>query len=156
MENNVKISITKRLEKFVSNREYYIFARIFRDKILSLNETVGSKLEYAVKRSFLAYTKAYKKLNANIRTKNFLINNIDAFEYEHNKIVQLIESNSVRERWDYYLLIKSRISAILRANRRLNKLKITNNRAVQSYLADYINQKRFVKKYELSIKINHQ
>lgn len=151
MKTNIEIFITKKLEKFVSTRQNLIFARIFREKLPALNDKIGAKVENAIKRIVLLYRKYYKQATANTRTKLFLIENINAFENEHNKIVYLIESNCVKERWDEYLVIKSRISAILRANRRLNKLKITSNKAVQSYLNDYINQKRFAKKYELSI-----
>lgn len=145
--------ITKKLEKFVSNVQNSIFASRFvrfRGKVSALNESTGEKMEFVIRRFALKCRKAYKYAYGKERTKRFLIQNINAFEHEHNQIVRWIENGGIKDNWTDYELSKARISAILKANRRLNRMNVTNNENVTSVLNEYINQRRFAKKYELS------
>lgn len=142
--------ITKKLEKFVSDVQNSIFADRFRVKISTLNEGLGTATDVAVKFVIVKYRRTRKFVRGKVRTKRFLIGNINAFESEHNKIVYMIENGDVRDNWDEYLVCKRRVSAIIRANRRLNRMKVTNNENVCSIIHEHINQQRLAKKYELS------
>lgn len=142
--------ITKRLEKFVSDVQNPIFADRFREKVSAFNDQAGKYSLKAVMGVVRTYRKTCKYVYGKERVKRFLIGNINSFEQDHNEIVNLIESGDVKENWEKYTGCKSRISAILRANRRLNSLKVTNNETVTSYLNEYINRRRFEKKYELT------
>lgn len=140
--------LTKRLEKFVSNAQNHIFAGGLRSKVSALNESVTDGLEKAVKNVTSGYRKVDKYVCGKGRTKRFLMESMGTFEKEHNFIVSMIESGDVKDNWDTYVKCKGRISAILRANRRLNSL--TDNTKVKSYVNEYITRRRFEKKYQLA------
>ena len=142
--------ITKRLEKFVSNAQNLIFADRFRDKVNAFNEKFVDHTETAIKSIVLKYRKTSKYVAGKERTKRFLISNIGDFEREHISIVNMIEDHRVEDNWEKYLKCKNRISAILRANRRMTSLKATDNERVKSYLNEYITRRRFAKNYQLS------
>lgn len=146
----MKNVITKRLEKFVSNAQNHIFASRFREKAGAFNELVLSGSDALIKSVVGTYRKTHKYVYGKQRIKNFLINNIGSFEREHIVIVNMIEDQNVKENWERYLQCKNRISAILRANRRMTSLKATDRKEVQSYLNEYITRRRFAPKYELT------
>lgn len=145
--------ITKRLEKFVSDVQNHIFADRFRGKVNAFNEKTMTVVDTTVKFIIVKYRKTSKYVRGKDRTKRFLMRNISAFEKEHYSIVDMIEFGDLRtnsEDRKKYAVCKSRISAILKANRRLNRMKLTNNENVTFALREHINQHRFAKKYELS------
>lgn len=146
----MKNVITKKLEKFVSNVENHIFVVRFRAKIDAFNENMFNNTDIVIKTVVTKYRKVYKYTYGKGRVKNFLINNINDFEKDHNYIVCVIENGDVKDNWERYSSCKNRISAILRANRRMNLMKVTDNKTVQSYLNERAHQRILLKKYELS------
>lgn len=142
--------ITKKLEKFVSIAQNHIFASRFLEKARAFNGLVYRGTDTFIKGIVGTYRKTYKYAYGKQRIKGFLINNIDSFEREHVAIVSMIEDQNVKENWERYLQCKSRISAILRANRRMTSLKATDKNDVQSYINEYITHRRFAPKYELT------
>lgn len=169
-------NITKKIEMFVSNFENLTFVRKIKNKftvlcnhydnnafVKKLNVIGGIMVNYMeiaggyvllfAKKIVLNYIRLDKYINGRRRVKAFLINNIASFEIEHKKIVGLIESRDIEEprNWESYLKCKSNVSAILKANRRMRAFNIlTDDEETKSYLNEYINHKRFSKKYELS------
>ena len=149
----MKKILTKRLEMFVSNAKNHIFASRFREKANAFNEKINDRTGLAIKSVVTTYRKTYKYVYGKDRIKRFLIGNIGTFEREHITIVNMIEDKKLypgmdlKENWDKYLKCKSRISAILRANRRMTSLKATDRKEVQSYLNEYIRRRRFEPKF---------
>ena len=150
MKNVIEKKLTNKLEKFVSNAQNPIFASRFREKAKAFNELLLLGSETLIKRITMTYRKTYKYACGKERVKHFLINNIGTFEEEHTVIVNMIENHNVKDNWERYLQCKNRISAILRANRRMNLLKATDTKTVKSYLNEHITRRRFANKYELS------
>ncbi len=146
----MKKIITKKLEKFVSNEQNPIFASRFREKAQFINELVYRGADTILKGIVGTYRKTYKYAWGKQRVKSFLISNIDSFEREHIVIVNMIERQNVKENLERYLQCKSRISAILRANRRMTSLKATDKNDVQSYINEHITHRRFAPKYVLT------
>ena len=140
MENFIT-NTTKLIEKFVSNVQNHTFASKFKDKVIVFND----HQEAFVKNVILFYGRAVKYSYGKIRVRNFLINNLESFEKEHKKIVLLIEGHSLQDNWDEYVRSKSHISAILRANRRMGLMKITDSEDIKSYISQHITRKRFEK-----------
>jgi len=138
---------TKLLEKFVSDLQNDNFANRLKEKAILLDKN----MEFAFKKVVLTYKKVVKYSNGKLRVKHFLIDNLDSFEREHKIIVNLIENHNVEAKWDEYTRSKSCISAILRANRRMGLLKITDNDEVKSYINQHICHRRFEnRRYKLA------
>jgi hypothetical protein len=146
MEKN----ITKKLEMLVSNLQNPIFVNEFRVKFYAFYEKVCDKTEIAVKRTTNIYRRTSKYVYGKGRIKRFLITNMDSFEKEHLSIVDMIERQKFEDRKQDYDKCKGRISAIIRANRRMSSLKGADKEKVKSYLGEYITRRRFEKKYELA------
>ncbi len=142
--------LTKRLEKFVSIAQNHIFADGFRSTVNALNEKAADHAEMAIKSIVTTYRRTRKYVYGKDRTKRFLMSNISVFEREHNVIVDMIEHGNVKDNWATYLNCKNRISAILKANRRLNSSKFADSENVKSYLSEYITRRRLEKKYQLT------
>ena len=142
--------LTNKLEKFVIAVQNPIFADRFRVKLESKLLGVGTHLETSIKFVSNKYRKTCKFVYGKDRVKLFLINNIGAFERDHQQLVHWIESGNVNENKEAYVKCKNRISAILKATRRLNSLKVTDNERITAYLNEHINRKRFSKRYELA------
>jgi hypothetical protein len=138
--------LTKRIEKFVSNLKNPIFADRFLGKLSAFNQGVGDGTEKAINCIVKTCRKVSKYTYGKDRIKRFLINNINDFEKDHNYIVDVIEVGDVKDNLERYLACKGRISAILRANRRMNLL--TDNTRMQSYINEYLTRQRFEKKYQ--------
>jgi len=150
MKRIMEKSITKRLEKFVSNAQNHIFASRFRDKLKASELSLGIYVETGLKKVAIKYRKAYKFAWGKERVKKFLMNNISSFERDHQRIVNMIEYGDVKENFNSYLQCKNRISAVIKATRRLSSLKVTDNETITSYLNERINRKRFSSKFELA------
>ena len=73
---------------------------------------------------------------------------LDAFSKEHSMLFTMIEFGDVDANKERYLLCKLRISVLIRANRRFNAL-VKEDDYFKDLLTEYINKKRFEKKYEL-------
>lgn len=144
---NIKF-ITKRLEKFELLLQNSIFAnRLKRDFVL-IFYTLADKFLFFEKTCRIRIILLYKYLNGRLRTKTFLMNLLDSFSDEHSLLFTMIEFGDVGENKERYLLCKHRISVLIRANRRFNVL-MGKNEYLKDFLTEYINKKRFERKYEL-------
>ena len=136
------------MEKFVSNLQNDTFASKFRRMLMKFNDY----LEMAVKFIILTRRRFDKYSNGMLRVKRFLMKNISDFEKDHRMIVSLIDDRSLDDEgnMERYLRCKNRVSATLKANRRIMSFKVTNDDEMKSYLAEYIHRKRFSNTYELA------
>ena len=150
MKNVIEKKLTNKLEKFVSAIQNPIFANRFRDKLEARLLVAGTHMETGLRFVVNKYRKTYKFVYGKDRVKAFLINNLGAFEIDHQKIVNWIENGDVEDNKESYVECKNRISAVLKATRRLNSLKVTDNEKITSYLNEYINRKRFSSRYKLA------
>jgi hypothetical protein len=150
MKNVIEKKLTNKLEKFVSAIQNPIFANRFRSKLESSLSVTSSVIESSAKLVINRYRKAYKFVYGKERVKRFLLDNIKDFEKDHQMLVSWIENGDVYENKSSYVKCKNRISAILKATRRLNSLKVADKHRIKSYLNEHINNKRFEKKYELA------
>ena len=150
MKNVIEKKLTNKLEKFVNAIQNPIFASRFRDKLEARLLVAGTHMETGLRFVVNKYRKTYKFVYGKDRVKAFLINNLGAFETDHQKIVNWIENGDVEDNKESYVECKNRISAVLKATRRLNSLKVTDNEKITSYLNEYINRKRFSSRYKLA------
>jgi hypothetical protein len=150
MKNVMEKKLTNKLEKFVIAVQNPIFADRFRVKLESKLLGVGTHLKTSIRFVSNKYRKTYKFVYGKDRVKKFLISNMGSFERDHQQIVEWIESGNVSDNKKSYVECKNRISAVLRATRRLNSQKVTDNLTITAYLNEHINSKRFSKKYELA------
>jgi hypothetical protein len=150
MKNVMEKKLTNKLEKFVTTIQNPIFANRLRVKLEEGFVGIGVCMEAGLKVVANKYRKTYKFVYGKDRVKTFLINNMGAFERDHQKIVSWIENGNVSDNKESYVECKNRISAVLKATRRLNSLKMTDNITITAYLNEHINRKRFSKKYELA------
>ena len=150
MKNVIEKKLTNKLEKFVNAIQNPIFASRFRDKLEARLLVAGTHMETGLRFVVNKYRKTYKFVYGKDRVKAFLINNLGAFEIDHQKIVNWIENGDVEDNKESYVECKNRISAVLKATRRLNSLKVTDNEKITSYLNEYINRKRFSSRYKLA------
>ena len=136
------------MEKFVSNLQNDTVASKFRRMLMKFNDY----LEMAVKFIILTRRRFDKYSNGMLRVKRFLMKNISDFEKDHRMIVSLIDDRSLDDEgnMERYLRCKNRVSATLKANRRIMSFKVTNDDEMKSYLAEYIHRKRFSNTYELA------
>ena len=144
----IKNVIIKSMEKFVSNLQNDTFASKFKENLIKFND----RLEMAVKFIILTRRRFYKYSDGTLRVKRFLIKNIRDFEKDHRMIVSLIDDRSLDDEgnMERYLKCKNRVSATLKANRRIMSFKVMNNDEMKSYLNEYIFRKRFFNNYELA------
>jgi|LakMenE01Jun11ns_1017448.scaffolds.fasta_scaffold9955040_2 hypothetical protein len=150
MKNVIEKKLTNKLEKFVNAIQNPIFASRFRDKLEARLLVAGTHMETGLRFVVNKYRKTYKFVYGKDRVKAFLINNLGAFEIDHQKIVNWIENGDVEENKESYVECKNRISAVLRATRRLNSFKLADNITITAYLNEHINRKRFSSRYKLA------
>ena len=140
--------ITKWLEKFELKLQNSIFAnRLKRDFSLIFYTLVDNFCLFE-KTCRVRLLLAYKYINGKPRARRFLMELLDAFSDEHSMLFTMIEFGDVDKNKERYLLCKLRISVLIRANRRFNTL-VQENEYFKDLLTEYINKKRFERKYEL-------
>lgn len=142
--------ITKWLEKFELLLQNSIFANRLRKDFAIIFYTLSDNLFIFAKNCRIRLLLAYKYINGKARARVFLMNLLDAFSSEHSLLFTMIEFGDVEKNRERYLLCKLRISVLIRANRRFNAL-VDDNEYFNDLLTEYINKKRYQKKYELQI-----
>ena len=140
--------ITKGLEKFELLLQNSIFANRLRRDFTVIFYTLSDNLCLFAKKCRIRLLLAYKYINGKSRARRFLMDLLDAFSDEHSLLFTMIEFGDVDKNKERYLLCKLRISVLIRANRRFNAL-VQDNEYFKDLLTEYINKKRFQKKYEL-------
>jgi hypothetical protein len=140
--------ITKGLEKFELLLQNSIFANRLRRDFTVIFYTLSDNLFLFAKNCRIRLLLAYKYINGKSRARRFLMDLLDAFSDEHSLLFTMIEFGDVDKNKERYLLCKLRISVLIRANRRFNAL-VQDNEYFKDLLTEYINKKRFQKKYEL-------
>lgn len=144
---NIKF-ITKRLEKFELLLQNSIFVNRLKRDFISIFYTLADKFFLFEKTCRVRIILLYKYLNGRARSRRFLMDLLDSFSDEHSLLFTMIEFGDVDKNRERYLLCKHRISILIRANRRFNVL-IEKNEFLKDLLIEYINKKRFERKYEL-------